>query len=148
LIKYTNGLTFNYLLTELSELRKEDIYAATLTSEVRVTDYEYMNERMNIYWKRYAEIINTKFVDEKSKVISISSLLKWRLKSKRLVMTEDGKIFAATVDDIKKYKYRLVENIPKSEWGLEDPDMSEADQEKIEEFRNIVISINTILGSS
>ena len=98
---------------------------------------------MNIYWKRYAEIINTK-----PKVISISRLLKWRLKSKRLVMTEDGKIFAATVNDIKKYKYRLVENIPKSEWGLEDPDMSEADQEKIEEFRNIVISINTILGSS
>ena len=103
---------------------------------------------MNIYWKRYAEIINTKFVDEKSKVISISSLLKWRLKSKRLVMTKDGKIFAATVDDIKKYKYRLIENIPKSEWGLEDPDMTEADQEKIEEFRNTVISINTILESS
>ena len=56
-------------------------------------------------------------------------------------------IFSPTLEEIEKHHYRLIEDIPKEEWGLNDPSLGSHERKAIERTMKSLVELNGILES-
>jgi hypothetical protein len=61
-------------------------------------------------------------------------------------MRDGGMIFSPTLEGIEKHHYCL-EDIPKEEWGLDDPSLGSHERKAIERTMKLVVELNGILDS-
>jgi len=69
------------------------------------------------------------------------------LKNRRFILKDDGAISVDTLSNIKKFHYRLIQDLDESEWDLDDPQIS---TEEGKAFRNIMkglIAMNELADS-
>jgi len=69
--------------------------------------------------------------------------------SNRCVSMDNGLIFAPTLEEIEKNNYRLIENVPISEWNLDidDPDIPKRQRKGMKEIAILLASYNTKFGN-
>lgn len=69
------------------------------------------------------------------------------MKGQRICMKDNGMIFSPTLEEIEKHHYRLIEDIPREEWGLNDPSLDLHERKAIERTMKSLIELNGILES-
>jgi hypothetical protein len=69
--------------------------------------------------------------------------------SNRRVCMDNGLIFAPTLEEIEKNNYRLIENVPISEWSLDidDPDIPKRQRKGMKDIAILLASYNSKLGN-
>ena len=69
--------------------------------------------------------------------------------SNRRVCMDNGRIFAPTLEEIEKNNYRLIENVPISEWNLDidDPDIPKRQRKGMKDIAMLLASYNTKFGN-
>jgi len=69
--------------------------------------------------------------------------------SNRRVCMDNGLIFAPTLEEIEKNNYRLIENVPISEWNLDidDPDIPKRQRKGMKDIAILLASYNSKLGN-
>jgi hypothetical protein len=69
--------------------------------------------------------------------------------SNRRVCIDNGRIFAPTLEQIEKNNYRLIENVPISEWNLDidDPDIPKRQRKGMKDIAILLASYNSKLGN-
>jgi hypothetical protein len=69
--------------------------------------------------------------------------------SNRRVCMDNGRIFAPTLEEIEKNNYRLIENVPISEWNLDidDPDIPKRQRKGMKDIAILLASYNSKLGN-
>jgi hypothetical protein len=87
--------------------------------------------------KRKKEVLTKKSVDK----------MRMGMKGQRICMRDDGMIFSPTLEEIEKHHYRLIEDIPKEEWGLDDPLLDSHERKAIEKTMQSLVQLNGILES-
>jgi hypothetical protein len=62
--------------------------------------------------------------------------------SNRRVCMDNGRIFAPTLEEIEKNNYRLIENVPISEWNLDidDPDIPKRQRKGMRDIAMLLAS--------
>ena len=73
--------------------------------------------------------------------------MRMRMKGQRICMKEDGMIFSPTLEEIEKHHYRLIEDIPKEEWGMDYPSLNSQERKAIERTMKCLVELNSILES-
>jgi hypothetical protein len=65
--------------------------------------------------------------------------------SNRRVCIEKGRVFAPTLEEIKENTYRLIEDVPISEWNLDidDPNIPKRQRKGMEDIAMLLGSYNT-----
>ena len=60
-----------------------------------------------------------------------------------------GRIFAPTLEEIEKNNYRLIENVPISEWNLvvDDPDIPKRQRKGMKDIAILLASYNSKLAN-
>jgi hypothetical protein len=69
--------------------------------------------------------------------------------SNRRACMDNGRIFAPTLEEIEKNNYRLIENVPISEWNLDidDPDIPKRQRKGMKDIAILLASYNSKLGN-
>ncbi|TLX82303.1 MAG: hypothetical protein E6L04_10190 [Thaumarchaeota archaeon] len=69
--------------------------------------------------------------------------------SNRRVCMDNGRIFAPTLEEIEKNNYRLIENVPISEWNLDidDSDIPKRQRKGMKDIAILLASYNCKLGN-
>lgn len=69
--------------------------------------------------------------------------------SNRRVCIEKGRVFAPTLEEIKENNYRLIEDVPISEWNLDlyDPKIPIRQRKGMEDIAMLLASYNTKFGN-
>jgi len=69
--------------------------------------------------------------------------------SNRRVCMDNDRIFAPTLEEIEKNNYRLIENVPISEWNLniDDPDIPKRQRKGMKDIAILLASYNSKLGN-
>ena len=70
--------------------------------------------------------------------------LKNIMKNRRFILKDDGAITVQTLSNIKKYHYRLVQDIDESEWNLNDPSTSIEEGKAFRDIMKGLIAMNEL----
>jgi hypothetical protein len=107
--------------------------------------------KFEYFMKWYGFSLDTIFYDMTGGNTNLSSLEDWtqvrkEIRSRR-VCIDNGRVFAPTLDEIAEHKYRLIEDVPISEWNLDidDPDIPKSQSKGMRDLVKLLSLYNARL---